>query len=345
MWKNKKTITIVLSLLGFLILVRLGLPAVCKYLINQALQTKLENYTGSIEDFDLKIIHSSYKIQGLKLFKKAGDNKEPFVKLDEALIQLDWSFLFKGEIVGTVYLNQVRVLFVDSKDKSSDQFGNEEKAQHWKEVLDSIVPLTISNLYVTNANFIFQNVNLKSFKNHSLLIEKAKVENIISYQGKDALIAAKGILNNHANIEFGGTANIAQVNPKFDFDLKVTNFDLTTVNELLRFYVPLDVTKGDLTIYSEIKGTKEKGKAYARVFFEDLDVYTIDQKLFSVEHALFEFVGSFANWILSNISSNKVALEIPLDWSKDNVDVKTGAAFWSSIENVFDSLEKDFKNL
>lgn len=343
--KNKKHFLVFAVIFMILFFLRITLPYLLKFAINHALSQNFKNYTGSISDFDFELISGQYQIEGLKIYKKSGSADEPFIFIKNSKIQLDWNSLLQGQIVARVYIKDAQMIFIDSKGDQEDQHGADEKSEHWKSALDSIIPLTIKNLYADNVNFIFQNVNIEGFKKHTLFVKNLKAENIISFDEKDSLIEVAAILNQQADVQLKGRANIGSENPRFDLDLKIDRFDLTSANKLLKHYVPIDITKGTLTIFSEFKGDIENGQAYFRVFFNDLDIYELAQELVSIKHGVYEFLGGFVNWVLNEVSDGDLAAEIPLQWEDSKLKVQTGKAFWSPIKNTYDTLKKDFKDL
>src|SRR5687768_14192970 len=88
-WKVPKW---VLSILLILLAVRAVLPSACLYYVNHALDTKLENYIGHLDDFDLNIYRGAYQLQGLEI-RKRNSELPPMIKVEEIDIALAWRAL------------------------------------------------------------------------------------------------------------------------------------------------------------------------------------------------------------------------------------------------------------
>lgn len=344
-FKNRAFLILGIILL-FLVGVRMALPPIGKHLVNKTLSTKLDSYTGAIEDFDLRLITGTYFLQGLYLNKKQSNNEVPFLTNEELTVHLNWSALFKGKIAIKLEVNDTVVKFIDATSDGSTQLGMDEKLENWQATLDSIVPFTISQIDIKNLEITFSNDDIEGANEQKLLISSLSVSDFISAKNNRSDVAARATLNDHSEIDFGGIIGLNTVPATFDLSLKVSKFDLTSTNKILRHYIPIDFTEGDLTIYSGFKGDTSNGEGYARVFFEKLQVYHFNQSILSPKHALFEFLGAFSNWIIDVVSSNTLAAEIPITWTDPKgIEVKSGKAFWSAIENTYDSLERNFKDL
>lgn len=101
--------------------------------------------------------------------------------------------------------------------------------------------------------------------------------------------------------------------PRFDIDFSLVKFHPKTINGMLLTYLPLDLTSGELSIYSEVASTKGEVAGYVNVFLKDVDVIAPDQKIKSPRR-------------------------------EGKLDIDTNTAFWSSIENNREALPPGFDN-
>ncbi len=75
--------------------------------------------------------------------------------------------------------------------------------------------------------------------------------------------------------------------PRADIDFQVEKFNLSSVNDIL-FYIPLDITSGELSVYGEAANAGGKGTGYANIFFRDGDIILDKQRFKTLKHLLYE---------------------------------------------------------
>lgn len=325
---------IVLGFIFLLVAIRAVLPIVGLRAINWALQTKMESYTGKLQDFDLSIYRGAYQLQGLTIAKK-NSKGEPLLRLREADISIAWRELFLGKVLVDLDLDQLVVVMTDSESAEKKQTGNEES--NWRDVLDALVPVSIERLRVKNSTFLFANADLT--KSIPLRFDDIdfKVDDLKSRAGGAAEnlspFVLKAKLQNHADLDLNGRADVLAKDLRFEANLKIENFKPETLNTLLIHYVPVDITRGELNVYSEAAMSRGDLIGYANVFMKDFDIIAPRQNLVSLRHLGFEIGAAFANWFLKNNRNKAVAAHIPFERRSGKFKVDTSEAFWSAIKN------------
>ncbi len=328
-----------------LIILRVFAPWLGKKYVNYVLSTKLEHYTGSIDDFDLFILGGEYTLGGFKLYKKTVPEIQ-FVAMKKVNISLNWNHLLKGKLLMDIAIDRGVVNFVDGKNEQRDVSGSEEDTKNWKEALDEIVPLSIQRLNVTNSSVALQIGVLKNLVASQLIDINLRVTNLVDPQKQKAKLSPfkfKGLLNGHAPLAIEGGVNIVDQNIPFDVNGSIDKFNISSTNNLLRHYIPIDAQKGSLDAVFEVYGAVSEGKGYIKTFFDGLELFKIDQKYISTKHIIFEWLGGFANWLINAMTEGEVATEIPFLWTPAGFDVDSSEAFWKLIENTGENLKKEPK--
>lgn len=346
--KVPKVWAVCLGFVIILVLFRIALPYVGKYYINQALENSLDVYDGRIDDLSITVFAGGYYIDNLTVWKNSSQ-KRKFLTIKNMYAQLDRRLLLQGRVVLRIYVTDAEMNIIYSKDDAKKQMGVvNEKAQHWTQALEAVVPLTIAAVKLTDVTFNFLHTDIEDLANISLKVSDGDIDYLLDPKNSQtgySPINLNATLNDHAPILLSGGIDIAQKKPRFDVNFHIWEFHLKTINKLLKNYLPIDVSSGEIEIVSEMKGNTLNSQGYAKVFVKDLDVVELDQKYTSVQHALTEWLGGFYVWILDVFSFGNFATEIPIKIQSGKLNINKDKAFWKALENNFDRLDKEFKNL
>lgn len=325
----------------FLIAFRVILPSICLWGINYALAHKMENYTGRLEDFDLTLYRGAYQLQGLTI-KKKNSNHPPIIRAHEIDISIAWRALFRGEITADTTVRSVTLHLIDDEQGKNDQFGADEPAESRNSALNVIFPITLESLRIRNSEIIFYNSSLGAkipvhLSKANLTALSLRTPNANSNENSNQLTASPfvfdAILQNHAPIKASGEMDILNCPSRLDVDLIVENFDVTTLNRVLRNYLPLDVTRGQFSLYLEAASHGPHMKGYAKAFLKDGDIIASEQTYDSANHYFSEIGIGFANWVLKNKETETMALRLPFEVSAQGFKADLSKTLWSAVEN------------
>src|ERR1041385_6615628 len=105
--KRKRWSIVLFSLIVLLIIARLMLPYVVLKYVNKVL-SHIDQYYGHVDDIDIALIRGAYVINDMVLEKKDSINGKsdtiPFFKAPVIDLSVEWSALFKGKVVGEIYV-------------------------------------------------------------------------------------------------------------------------------------------------------------------------------------------------------------------------------------------------
>jgi hypothetical protein len=341
----KKTIITSLIILS---LFRVSLEPLGKYFINKSLRESFDSLEGQISDFNISLISGSYKIDNLIIDKINSNDRLPFLNIEKFSFNVSWQALLEGKLSLDALIENAKITIVKSKDKSQEQIPGEEKKENWIKALKSVIPLKVQSIAIVDITLSYQDNSITGLEKTNLFISKGEITNLLTPklgESKLSSLLVEGKLNNQASLYLRGGVDLSRKENYFDLDLKLEKFDLNSLNKLMLSYIPLDITKGELSIISEFKGDSKDAKGYAKIFLEDLDVVESDQRFKGTPHFFIEYLGGFTGWILSVISDSTIATELPFSIDKGEFKIDGSEAFWGSLENSIDKLEKNFKNL
>lgn len=324
-----------------LIGLRLALPHVLLWGTNKALATKLGIYTGHVDDLDLSLHRGAYQVQGITIKKKDSDSP-PLIQVAEIDLSLAWRALLRKELTGDITIQKLVVKLADSADSRKRQYGTEDKS--WQEMVSVLLPISIESLSIHDSAFYFINNDLK--EPLSLAIEKIQIQ-VLDLHNKGKTLShfdISALVQDHAKMSANGQLDMLSKPPRADVDFSLVGFKSNTINKMMRAYIPLDVTEGEIGIFSEIAVGEGDAVGYTKVFLKDADIVAPTQEFKSGKHFLFEVFAAFTNWVLKNSDTKKVGIFIPFQYRKGKLDINTGEAFWSTVQNKFDEMKPGLEN-
>lgn len=323
----------------FLVAVRVALPSICLRLINHNLKNNLGVYTGKITDFDLALYRGTYLLQGLEIKKKVAPDPA-LLRIAQIDLSLAWRALWQRRISADIALTHPHVFLVDSEKKQARQLGTEESKEGWLAALDTVIPMKIESLAVRDGIIEFTNRDFKQsipIRIDQLVLETKNLRLAEPEEPSPLKFTAR--LQKHAQIEAHGSATLLKTLPNIDIDFKLLGFKPETINQTLRIYIPLDITKGLMNFYGEVATAQKQAVGYSKVFFKDGDIIAQKQRFIGFKHFIFEILGAFGHWILQNNKTKSVAAVVPFSFKNGKFDIDSSKAFWSAIKNMSTSFK------
>lgn len=333
-----------LIVIGLLIVVRILLPSVCLWSINRALDSKLGVYRGQIADFDLSLYRGAYQIEGLLIEKRDG-SQPPILEVKEIDLSLAWRALLQKNISADVTITELKVRLADAENKEKKQTGGEEPLKNWESAGGVLVPISIETLILNDSAVYFTNNDLKA----PIPVALEKID-LTAYDlrtrptGQMSPVEATALLQGHAELWMGGELDLLAENLRMDFDFKIEKFRPQTLNQTLRLYVPVDITRGETSLYGEVAAQNGRVEGYGKLFIRDGDIIAPGQDYLGVKHFFIEIATAFANWLLQNNETKKIAMKIPFQYDKNGLDIDASEAFWSAVENRSKDLKPELEN-
>jgi hypothetical protein len=293
----------------------------------------MESYQGHVQDLDLSLYRGAYQLEGFEI-KKRNSKEEPLLAVREIDLSIAWRALMQKRLTMDVTIDEGKVRFLDSEDKSKKQTGLDEPKNNWYAVFDTIIPIKIETLKMHNSAITFDNHDLKI--GMPLKLDKMELEaKDLRSRKSDELSPVKftALLQDHAPIKVNGHLDILKEFPEGDFDAEVAHFKIPTVNNFLRAYVPIDITQGEFSLYGEMVSQNKVIKGYAKLFLKDTDVIAPKQKYTGPKHFFMEIGGAIANYFLKNPKTKDIAFRFPFEYDHGKLNANFMEAFWSAVRN------------
>jgi hypothetical protein len=124
--------------------------------------------------------------------------------------------------------------------------------------------------------------------------------------------------------------------PAFDVSVRITDVEMSTMNDLFRAYGHFDVASGQLAVYSEVAVAHGAITGYVKPLFKDITVYAPQKdKNKSVTHKVYEkVVGAMAK-VLKNRTREEVATRATISGRLDDPKVSPLQVVVRLIQNAF----------
>jgi len=159
-----------------------------------------------------------------------------------------------------------------------------------------------------------------------------------SNQRKDGIgrLAASGKFNGTGPASLDAVFRPRTKSPDFDLAVRIQDTDLRGMNDLLKAKAGIDVSRGSLSYYSEIKARDNAIDGYVKVLFNDLDIYSPEQdKNKPLLSKTKEVVADALANVLENRRTDEVATKASIHGPLDDPQADTWQIIRRLVQNAF----------
>jgi hypothetical protein len=331
--KRRKWLIAVGIVVVLLIIVRLLLPYIVLKYVNKTL-SNMKEYTGHVEDIDIALIRGAYKINDIRLDKINQETKQkdsiPFFTSREIDLSVEWKAIFKGRIVGEIYVEDPVLNFVKGKHKNEDVKAD---TADFQDVIKKLMPLTINHFEINNGQIHYIDKHSSPQLNLAINDLLVKADNLSNANDSNKVLPAR--LNATGNaydgtFEFNVDFNVLEKKPTFDMNAKVSHVNMVLLNDFFKAYGNFDLKKGNFGLYTEFAAKNGDFNGYVKPIIKDLDIVQFNKEEGDALQILWESViGSVAE-IFQNQKKEQLATKVPLKGSFKDPD----AGLWTAISYV-----------
>jgi hypothetical protein len=321
---------IVLAVL--LIAARAVAPTFVQRYVNRVLD-RAEGYDGRIGDVDLSLWRGAYQIEEVDIVKSEGRVPVPLLRSPLVDLSIEWGALFDGALVGEIWLEHPELNFAVGPG-GERQTGTETD---WRDIVRDLLPFKINRVTVRDGSIHFRafdtDPSVDVFLSDVDLVANnlTNSEDLSEDMVADAYFTATVMESGRveAKVAIDPYAEL----PSFDLDMAIANVSLPQLNDLFRAYAGVDVERGSLRLFTELKSENGRFTGYVKPFFEDVDVISLEElDEQSPLRDLWEAaVGTVAEVFTDRKpEDDRVATRIPISGSVESPDV----GFWATLGNV-----------
>ncbi|HWM85646.1 MAG TPA: DUF748 domain-containing protein [Kofleriaceae bacterium] len=267
-----------LSLIILLIAARIAAPFVIKSVLNNKL-ADLPDYRGSIADVDLSLIDSEFAVDGLRLDKREGHPKVPFLRVDRIEVDYRWDAVFRGEIVADVEIVRPLINIMPEatrKKAPTKQIEGDKEGKAITETVRTLLPTKIHHLHLTDGTVRFKDTKASPDVDLRLSRLNLFVSNLSNRAEPDSKMPTRGrataLVQGSGRVRAQFKLNVYAEHPTFDLDLALRGLDVRELKDLTRAYAKADLEKGRASFFTELVARKGGIKGYFKPMLDDVEV-------------------------------------------------------------------------
>ena len=331
---------ILLALAVLLFVLHGALPGLVRDYLNRQM-ADMGDYQGHVEDVDLAWWRGAYRLEGLLIEKKDAQVQAPLLSAPLIDIAISWRELWRHQaVVAEVLFLQPELNFVDGGDEGESQTGD---GVDWRDQLEALLPITLNEIRVVDGQVSFRNFNADPPVNvYASAIEATlyNLTNSTDAQGERvATFDGTARLFNQAPME--AKASFAPFTDWEDFEvsLRVTDVDLTKLNDFSSAYGSFDFANGSGDLVMEIEANDSQLDGYIKPLLHNVEVFNFRQDIEAEDKGFFrgiwEAVVGGGQQVLQNQRKDQFATRIELSGSTRSADISPFQAFIAVLRNAF----------
>ncbi len=336
--QKRRWLIIIGSILILLIALRLALPFIVLKYVNKTL-SEMEQYYGHVEDIDIALLRGAYVINDIKIEKINSENKQrdtiPFFKSPQIDLSVEWKAIFKGSMVGEIYVENPVLNFVKGKHE-----GENIKADtsDFRDLIRDLMPLKVNRFEINNGQIHYIDQNKTPLVDISMNKVYATAENLTNVNDSTKLLPGKlKAIGDVYQGKFELNVNLDPLKkqPTFDMNAWITDVNMVLLNNFFRAYANFDVNKGNFGLYTEFAAKDGAFNGYVKPLVKDLDVVEFNKEEGNIGRILWEtLIGTVAE-IFTNQPKDQLATKIPIQGKFENPNTNLWTAISYILRNAF----------
>jgi hypothetical protein len=331
---KKKTRIIILLIVILLIAFRILLPYIVLSYVNKKL-ANLSEYYGHVDDIDIALFRGAVVIKDINIVKVNKQRKKsaiPFFTCPVIDSSVEWGALFKGRIVGEIYVENPVLNFVKGTHKGEDVKAD---TSDFNRVIKDMMPLTINHFEISNGQIHYIDKTSKPPLDISINDLKVIATNLSNVNDSAKLLPAHVDVSGHAyEGDFSVKVNLDALNkvPTFDMNAELKNLNLTLLTDFFKAYGNFDIKKGQMGLYMEFAAKQGGFGGYAKPLIKNMEVVKGEGDL---KEQVWEVIVAGAAKILENKKTDDVATKISINGKFDQPDMNIWKAISYLLRNAF----------
>ncbi|GAB2791326.1 DUF748 domain-containing protein [Halomonas shantousis] len=319
-----------------LVILRAMLPDLVRDYLNGQL-ADMGDYRGHVEDVDIHLWRGAYSIDGLNIVKTSGEVPVPFFRVDTIDLSVSWEDLWQGAIVARADLFQPELNYVDAEQEQNSQSG---EGGDWRESLQALLPIELNRLSLHRGRVHFRNFNSQPPVDLEISEIQATATNLSNADRSEgarvADIDAQGLMLNQAHTELHAKLDPLGDLQNFDMQLRVSDIDLTRLNELTEAYGNFDFESGSGDFVMELEATDGRLQGYAKPMLNNVNILDLEEDAEKgLLSAAWESLVAGVGWVFRNHPEDKLASRIEISGNLNQQDISGWQAFVSALHNAF----------
>lgn len=332
---RRSTARVLVAAVVLLVGLRAALPWVIQRYVLDTLNG-IPGYRAVIQDIDLCLLRGAYQIEGLEIVKTGGAVPVPFFKSELMDLSIQWREIFRGALVGEVYLTAPALNFVDSPRKERSQTKIDAS---WQDRAKELFPLDINLLEVRRGEVHFQNLDVDprvDLYARDLEISASNLTNSLKLsKSLMAFVQGSGRVLDQGKFSVKAQVDPYQKQPTFQTDFKLEGVPLNKMNDFFLHYGGFNVEGGTAGVYLECAAKDGKLSGYVKPILEDLRIVGDPKKELSPGQRIKEFFVAVAAFLSSNRRTDTTATRVYFEGDLKDPAVSVWSVIGQSLRHAF----------
>lgn len=254
-----------------LLLLRGVLPFTLNHYVIHRLNSHFPHFEFAIQNVDLRILRGEYLLKGIT--GKIKSSGKEFVSIDVLMAEFPWQGVLKSRIIADVMVQSMTLTL-------SDDLLENMKAERQKHKKESL-PLKarkrdphfiIHSLIVRDSNLILENIlNFKTHDRRAVTDLELQVTNFTPTKKFPlTTFTLNASIFGPAPMRITGSVNRSFRPAQWDINTEMKNFDLTTLNPLVKEELGSLIQEGHLDLYAESRSLQGEIFGYIKPFISGL---------------------------------------------------------------------------
>lgn len=330
-WPRRVLITLGVIVV-LLVAARIALPYVVKHQVNQRL-VNIPGYAGQVQDIGIALLRGAYALNGIEIFRVTGQVREPFFMADKIDFSVAWRELFRGKVVSDIHVERGRLTVVAG---ATEEESQKDMDRRWQDVVEDLFPLEITHLVLTDGMVRYQDTRKVPHVDVFVRNMNLAATGLRNRAGEDgekfpAEIVLEGDTLGNGRVKLVLRAEPLAAEPHFHLSAMVEDVNLPDLNESLKAYANVDVSRGRFQLAAEMAGKDGGFQGYVKPFFEDVDFNNLEDAKKGVFTRVWENIVQGLAWLVKNKARDQVGTRIPFQGRFG--DPKVG--LWATVSNLF----------
>lgn len=331
----KKRYWIPILILTFIIVFWLALPYLIENHINSVLDD-IDGYTGSITNVNLNLIQGAYSVDSLVVDKIDGDDRYPFVEVDQINLTLEWGAIFKGHIVGDVELVSPNIHLMAETFETEAQYGDDVD---WREHFQDLMVIQINSFRVIDGNVHYMDMGSEPVVDLPLSNLELEILNITNVEDRQEQMPSRidmsAISIGGGHLSLKADANFLKEIPDVDLVMEFEDVNLPELNDLFEAYAGVDVEEGEFSLYTEFVVNDGQIEGYLQPVILNLSILNLEDEDHDFFSAAWELMVEGVTQIFRNQPRDQLATRVPLSGEIDDPEAGIFLTVWNIFINAF----------
>jgi len=327
---------ILMALVALAVVARLLAPGYVHSAINRRL-SQIPGYSGHVGDINLQVWRGAYRIDDIEIVRSNGKVREPFFAAKTIDFSVAWRELFRRRFVSDIYITDGRLVFLRGPTDESSQLTVDRR---WQEVINDIFPINIAHLEIRGGIIRYVDTTMEPHIDIAVRDMEVIATGLRNRPSADGEVFPAKIDISGRSIGNGELRLNARLEPlsdqaHFEIAVELRKVSLPAINDLLRAYVGIDVSRGQFDVFGQMAMQKGHYEGYLKPFLNRVDFKNRDDVDKNFGERLWKGVVVAVIKLFENSDTKQLATRIPFSGDAQGMDVKTLRMIVNGLRNGF----------